>query len=88
MVDYLLTERHADQPILVRKRYDLANVIIPRIAEHGRQQVRLAANTLIDNRSPRRLETSMDAAAVLEQQRYAPHNRYIGPFTLQKHAFD
>jgi type III restriction enzyme len=87
--DYLLSERHADLPILVRKRHDLANVIIPRIAEHGRQQVRLAANTLIDGRSPRRLETSMDVASVLEEQRYGPYRQYVGRYNFHpKHAFD
>ena len=64
MLDHLLTERQADLRILVRKRHDLANVVIRRIAAHGRQQVRRAADMLIDCRSPRRLETSMDMALV------------------------
>jgi hypothetical protein len=50
--------------------------------------VRKAANTLFDNRTPRRLETSMDAAAVLEEQEYCPFHRYRGSFLFPKHAFD
>lgn len=87
VVDHLLTERGADLSILVRKRYDLADVVIRRIAAHGRQQVRAAARMLIDGRSPRRLETSMDVASVLDEQDYGPYHHYRGPFDFPGHAF-
>jgi type III restriction enzyme len=88
LLDHLLTTRQADMRILVRKRHDLANVVIRRIAAHGRQQTRRAADTLIDGRSPRRLETSMDAASVLEEQDYCPYHQYRGTYTYPHHAFD
>ncbi|NLF09472.1 MAG: DEAD/DEAH box helicase family protein [Pirellulaceae bacterium] len=88
MIDYLLTERNADLRVLVRKRHDLARVAITRLSDHGRQQVRAAAQMLIDNRTPRRLETSMDAAAVMEEQDYSPYRKYRGSFDFPKHAFE
>jgi type III restriction enzyme len=87
VVDTLLTDRGADLRILVRKRHQLANVVIGRIAAHGRQQVRRAADALIDNRSPRRLVTLVDRPHKLEEQDYAPYRRYRGILDLSKHAF-
>lgn len=88
LVDYLLTNRSADLRILVRKRHDLSRAAITRLSDHGRRQVREAAQTLIDGRTPRRLETSMDVAAVLEEQDYSPYRKYRGPFDFPKHAFE
>ncbi len=87
VVDSLLTDRGADLPILVRKRHQLADVVIGRISAHGRQQVRRAADRLIDARSPRRLETSMDIPHVLEEQNYCPYRQYRGMFSFARHAF-
>jgi type III restriction enzyme len=87
VVDFLLTDRKADLPVLVRKRHDLADVVIRRIAAHGRQQVRVAANLLFAVDSPRHLETSMDIPAVLEEQDYCPYREYRGTFGFRKHAF-
>lgn len=87
VVDSLLTDRGADLRILVRKRHQLADVVIRRIAAHGRQQVRRAADALIDNRSPRRLETSIDIPHTLEEQDYGPYRQYRGMLDLSKHAF-
>jgi type III restriction enzyme len=87
-VDHLLAERRADLRVLVRKRHDLARVATTRLSDHGRRQVREAAQMLIDGRTPRRLETSLDAAAVLEEQNYSPYRRYGGPFDFPKHAFE
>lgn len=87
VVDSLLTVRGADLRILVRKRHQLADVVIRRIAAHGRQQVRLAANMLIEGRSPRRLETSFDVPMILEEHEYGPYRLYRGMLTLQKHVF-
>jgi type III restriction enzyme len=89
VIDHLLTDRRADLPILVRKRHELADVVRGRIAEHGRQQVRVAANMLITGQSPRRLETSMDKASMLAEHDYCPYRQHHGgPFTYPKHAFD
>jgi len=86
-VEYLLTERKAQLPILVRKRHDLADVVIRRLAAHGRQQVRAAANMLIAGHSPRRLETAADRALMIREEEYAPYGEYHGMFALPKHAF-
>ena len=87
VVDFLLTERNADLRVLVRKRHDLTRSAIVRLSDHGRRQVRAAANMLIDGRTPRRLETSMDAASVLAEQDYGPYRQYRGTFAFPKHAF-
>jgi type III restriction enzyme len=87
VVDSLLTERKADLRVLVRKRHDLARVAITRLSDHGRQQVRAAAQMLVDGRTPRRLETSMDAALALEEQDYCPNQQYRGVFSFPNHAF-
>jgi type III restriction enzyme len=87
VVDYLLSERKAQLPILVRKRHDLADMAIRRIAEHGRQQVRAAADMLIAGTSSRRLETAADRPLMLREEEYAPYGEYHGMFGFAKHAF-
>ena len=87
VVDHLLTERGADLRVLVRKRHDLANVVIRRIVEHGRHQVRLAAQMLIQDRSPRQLETSPDVVFLIAEQEYGPYKQYRGRYDYPKHAF-
>lgn len=87
VVDGLVAGRKADLPILVRKRHELADVVVRRIGAHGRQQVRAAANRLIAGQSPRRLETSMKMPLVLAEQDYAPYRQYRGMFAYRKHAF-
>lgn len=87
VVDSLLADREADLRVLVRKRHDLANVVIRRIAAHGRQQVRVAANLLFAGASSRHLETSTDLPAMLEEHNYAPYHEYRGMLSLPKHAF-
>ncbi|MCG3179637.1 MAG: hypothetical protein BIFFINMI_01978 [Phycisphaerae bacterium] len=88
VADYLITDRKADPRILVRKRHDLADVLIRRIAEHGRQQIREAANMLIAGTSSRSLATSMDMAWPLAEEDYCPYRRYDrGLYDLGKHAF-
>jgi type III restriction enzyme len=87
VVEHLLTERKAQLPILVRKRHDLADMAIRRIAAHGRQQVRAAANMLIAGVSSRRLETAADRPLMLCEEDYAPYGEYHGMFGYPKHAF-
>ena len=87
VVDGLIEGRKADLPILVRKRHELADVVVRRIGAHGRKQVREAANLLIAGQSPRQLETSMEMPLVLAEQDYAPYRQYRGMFAFQKHAF-
>ncbi len=87
VLDHLLMEREADLRVLVRKRHDLARLAITRLSDHGRRQVR-AARTLIDGRSPRRLETSADAATVLEETGYTPYRKHSDLFDFRNHAFE
>ncbi len=86
-VDSLLTERHADLPILIRKRHDLANVLVRRVSSHGRQQIRAAAELLIASESARQLETSLELPGILTESGYCPYRRYRGMFHYTKHAF-
>ncbi|MCC6239365.1 MAG: DEAD/DEAH box helicase family protein [Phycisphaerales bacterium] len=87
VVEGLVEGRQADLPMLVRKRHELAEVARRRIATHGRQQVRAAANLLIAGQSPRQLETSKEMSLVLAEQDYAPYRQYRGMFSFAKHAF-
>jgi type III restriction enzyme len=89
VTDSLITNRKADPRILVRNRHDLADVLIRRMTEHGREQVREAANMLVAGQSPRSLETSMDMAWPLSEPDYCPYRRYDrGLYDLGRHAFD
>ncbi len=89
LVDSLMSQRKCGLGILVRKRWSLAAVARTMITDHGREQVRLAAKSLIDMRNPnRRLETSMAAAAVLDSQLYDPPQKYTGNLTFKHDAFD
>ncbi|MBM4019566.1 MAG: hypothetical protein FJ288_14815 [Planctomycetes bacterium] len=87
VVEYLLSERKARLPVLVRKRHDLADAAVRRIAEHGRRQVRLAAQALFAGQSLRRLETSPNRPFMLREEEYAPYREYRDVFSLPKHAF-
>lgn len=89
LIDSLMAERQCDLMILVRKRHQLAQTVNTIIGDHGREQVRLAAKCLIDmsNRN-RRLETSMDVAAVLDEQCYSPYQQYRGQVRFKRHAFE
>ena len=88
VIDGLLQQRGASLPILVRKRHELADVVIRRITAHGRQQVRAAAELLIAQRSTRRLETLPAHAFTLAEVAYCAYRRYHGAFTFRKHAFE
>lgn len=89
VVDYMNTERRIDPSILVRKRHELAELILQRIVDHGCKQVRKAAELLFSSNSERRLETTFEFPFNLAEQDYCPYRRYsLGPFSFQKHAFD
>ena len=88
VLDSLLAERGADLSILVRKRHELADATIRRVAAHGRVQVREAAEMLFDAQGKRRLETSMNVPFKLEEHDYRPNHQYHGPLDFQNHAFD
>ena len=60
VVDYLIADRGIEIPILVRKRYELADLTLDRITEHGRKQIRKAAELLFAGETQRRLETTFD----------------------------
>lgn len=84
----LIADRGADLSILVRKRFDLADVLIQRIAAHGRAQIRATADLLIQGSgSQSRLTTDLEHAFVIEESAYAPYDLYTGAFSFAKHAF-
>jgi type III restriction enzyme len=89
VVGYLIAERGFGIPVVVRKRHELVDVLADRITEHGRKQVRKAAQSLFASESERRLETNFEFPFELAEQDYAPYRRYSeGTFSFQKHAFD
>jgi type III restriction enzyme len=89
LIDAIITERQCDLNILVRKRHQLVQTVKTIIGDHGREQVRLAAKSLIDMRNQnRRLETSMDVATVLDEQCHSPYQKYNGKLRFKHHAFD
>jgi type III restriction enzyme len=89
VVDRLTVERGIAVPMLERRRHELADLIDQRITEHGRKQVRDAANSLFASEGERRLETTFDMPFEVMEQDYAPYRRYTeGPFGYTKHAFD
>ncbi|MCL2305973.1 MAG: DEAD/DEAH box helicase family protein [Planctomycetaceae bacterium] len=89
LIDSLIAKRQCDVNVLVRKRHQLAQTVKTIITDHGREQVRLAARSLIDMRNKnRRLETSMDLAVVLGEQCYSPYQQYKGQYRFKRHAFD
>ncbi len=87
-VDALVHDRSADMGILVRKRHALADVLIARIAAHGRGQVRKVADLLIAGTAKTPLETSFDLPCIIAEERYAPYETDDGAFSFAKHAFD
>jgi type III restriction enzyme len=89
VVDYLVVERRIEIPIVVRKRHELAILTFQRITEHGRKQIRKAAQQLFAAEAERRLETTLDMPFEVAEQDYCPYRQYReGPFSFQKHAFD
>ncbi len=89
VANFLTAERGIALPILVRKRHELANLLFHRITDHGRTQVRKAAELLFAGEAERRLETTLEMPFELAEQDYVPYRRYAdGPFHFRKHAFD
>jgi type III restriction enzyme len=89
VVDHLIGQRAIPIAIVVRKRHELSDLIYYRVQDHGRLQVRRAAESLFSEASEKRLETTDDLAFELAEQNYRPFHQYrSGPFSYQKHAFD
>lgn len=88
VIDHLLTERNIAVPIVVRKRHALADLLFDRMTEHGRAQIRKAAQALFRNETERRLETTFEMSFELLEQDYAPSRPYRGTFEYRKRAFD
>lgn len=89
VVDYLSGDRRIELPVLVRKRHQLAELTAQRITDHGRKQIRKAAQLLFASKTERRLETTMSMPFEVAEQDYCPYRQYSdGPFSFQKHAFD
>lgn len=88
VVDYLIAERGIEIPILVRKRHELADAAFRRITDHGRKQIRKAAELLFAGETERRLETTFDMPFEIFEQDYSPYRRYSGTYDYEHHAFD
>lgn len=88
VVAYLAGERRIDLGVIVRKRHLLADILIPRVSEHGFRQVRRVAKMLIAGECAATLETTYDTAFRISEQDYSPFKTYAGGFSFKKHAFD
>lgn len=88
VVDDLVGRRGFAMSVVVRKRHELANLLFHRITDHGRKQVRKAAQLLFASEGERQLRTSPEWAFEVAEQDYAPYRLYDGTFGFRKHAFD
>ncbi|MEI8374417.1 MAG: DEAD/DEAH box helicase family protein [Planctomycetota bacterium] len=86
-VEHLLRDRGLSLPIVVRRRHMLAERLRMKVAEHGRSQIRRAAEWLIRN-EPDAIETSAEFAIRIEEENYRPSRCFQGGLKFRKHAFD
>ena len=88
VVTHLATTRGIDLGVLVRKRHALADAVIPRIRDHGVDQVRRIAELLFKDLAVAKVETSYKLPFTLVEQAYAPSSQYSGVHLYRKHAFE
>ena len=88
VVAHLRTSRGIDLGVIVRKRHALADTLIPRIREHGVNQVRKVGELLFKEMAGAKIETSYDMPFSISEDRYAPSQTYRGAFALTRHAFE
>ena len=88
VVTHLVMTRGIDLGVLVRKRHALADAVIPRIRDHGVDQVRRVAELLFKDLAVAKVETSYDLPFTLVEQAYAPSSQYSGVHLYRKHAFE
>jgi type III restriction enzyme len=88
VVAHLTTARGVDLGVLVRKRHALADAVIPRIRDHGYDQVRRVAELLFRDLAAAKVETSYELAFTLAEQQYAPSTQYQGGHAYRRHAFE
>lgn len=88
VITHLTTTRGVDLGVLVRKRHALADVVIPRVRDHGVDQVRRVAELLFRDMAAAKVETSYELPFTLAEQKYAPATEYRGAHVFGKHAFD
>jgi type III restriction enzyme len=88
VVTHLAMTRGIDLGVLVRKRHALADAVIPRIRDHGVDQVRRVAELLFKDLAVAKVETSYDLPFTLVEQAYAPSSQYSGAHLYRKHAFE
>jgi type III restriction enzyme len=88
VVDYLIAQRGLEIPLLVRKRHELADLVLDRITAHGRKQIRKAAELLFGGETQRRLETTLEMPFEVAEQKYAPYRRHKDTFSFRNHAFE
>lgn len=84
--DALVGDRGIGMPMLVRRRHNLSDVLRSKVADHGRAQVREAMKRLV-REEPDSLHTSDEFCILIEEQNYAPLNKFTG-HRFPKHAFD
>ena len=88
VVTHLAMTRGIDLGVLVRKRHALADAVIPRMRDHGVDQVRRVAELLFKDLAVAKVETSYDLPFTLVEQAYAPSSQYSGVHLYRKHAFE
>ena len=88
VVTHLKTVRGIDLGVIVRKRHALADAAIPRIVEHGVDQVRKVAELLFRDKAAARVETSYELPFALAEQTYRPYKEFLDPGDFTKHAFE
>lgn len=88
VVLHLTTTRAIDLGILVRKRHALADAVIPRIRDHGVDQVQRVSELLFRDMAVAKVETSYELPFTLAEQTYAPSSEYRGGQAFERHAFE
>ncbi len=85
VVSFLTDNRGLSLPVIVRRRHELVALIRYRVAAHGRDQARRAADLLI-REQPNAIETSPALVFELPEDEYAPCQTFDG-HRFGKHAF-
>jgi type III restriction enzyme len=85
IVDGLLRSRLLSLPVVARRRHELVRLLRGRIAEHGRSQVRRAAQQLIEEQ-PDAVETSPSVMFEMSEAKYTPYELFER-HDFRRHAF-
>jgi len=85
---HLTSTRGIDLGVLVRRRHALADAVIPRIRDHGVDQVRKVNDLLFRDMATAVVETSYEIAFLMSETGYSPSTEYGGGLSYAKHAFE